>query len=148
LAAASRVSAPGEWRRPGDDHGRRVPAQQRAQLVLFAFERIAGGRDQQLEAGILQPVAEALRGFGEDRVGQVGQQRGHDVADTAGQQAGLLVGHVAGGRQRLADALRGVGRHHRRFAQVARHGDRRDTRGAGHVLQGHTTMAAAGLAGR
>jgi hypothetical protein len=96
-----------------------VPAEQGTQLLFLTVQRVARGCDQQLETGLLQAIAQALGGLGKDRVGEVRQQRGHDVAGTARQQAGLLVRHVAAGRQRGPDAHGGVGGHHGRFAQVA-----------------------------
>ena len=131
---------------PGHHHGGRVPAQQGAQLVFFTLQRIAGAGDQELEARRLQPVAQALRGFCKDRIRQVRQQRRHDVARAAGQQARQLVGHVAGVRKRGLDARCRVARHHRRLAQEARHGDRRDAGRSGHVLQRDAAVAAPGLA--
>jgi hypothetical protein len=139
LALASSFSAPAECRLP-------VTAHQRPQLVFFTFQRIAGAGDQQLKTGGLQPIAQALRRFCKDRVRQIGQQRGHDVAHTAGQQAGLFVGHITGLCQRRADALCGVGGHDPGLAQKTRHGDGGDTSGSRHVLQRHAAMATTGLA--
>jgi len=125
-----------------------MPAQQGPQLLLLALQRIAGAGDQQLVARGLQAVAQALGRFGEDRVGQVGQQGRHDVADPAGEQTGLLVGHVAGARQRGLDALTGFSRHAGRLAQVARDGDGGDTGRVGHLLQRDAAVPAPRLARR
>ncbi len=48
----------------GDDQRGRGPADERAQLRLFAVHRVAGGGQQQLTAGAVEALAQALNRLG------------------------------------------------------------------------------------
>ena len=124
--------------------GQRVgrPAQHGADLLFLTQQRIARGRQHQLESGRLKALGQRLHGLGEHRVGQAGHDGRDHAGPSAGQHAGLLVGHVAGGRQGVHDAQGGVGRHPLGLAQVARDGDLGGAGGLGHILQRDAAMAA------
>ena len=131
---------------PGQEDPVGPPAQDGGDQGFLLTFRIAGFAQDDLVAGIPEPVAEELDRFGIDRVGD-GRDDGRDQpASPGGQAAGQQVGDITGAGDGLVDLLQGFRGDLVRMVQAARDGDRRNTGKLGDIVQGDAAGGAAGAA--
>jgi hypothetical protein len=127
-----------------DDHACGPPGDQCCDLALLLAGVAAAGRYQKPPAGGARLALEPVDQLGEERVGELGHDRTHDVALGAAQGGGQHVAPVAQRVHGREHAARHFRRHVAPAGEHVRYGRRRHGGRSGDIADGQPSPAAAG----